>query len=99
VTSLTFLRKFGQNLPETVGGVGQGRCVDDVFIKRLGRSLKYEAVYLHELTDGFTAERVIGAWIDFYNTERRHSALDGQIPAEAYGAEWPLDMKSRILAA
>jgi transposase InsO family protein len=51
------------------------------------------------LTDGFTAERVIGAWIDFYNTERRHSALDGQIPAEAYGAEWPLDMKSRILAA
>jgi len=39
-------------------------------------------LYLHELTDGFKAERVIGAWIDFYNTERPHSSLDGQTPAE-----------------
>jgi putative transposase len=34
-------------------------------------------VYLHELFDGFAAERVIGEWIDFYNTERPHSALAG----------------------
>ena len=40
---------------------GRGRCLDNVFIERLWRSLKYEAVYLHELTDGFAAERVIGA--------------------------------------
>ena len=37
----------------------------------------------HELTDGFAAERVIGEWIDFYNTERPHSSLGGQTPAEA----------------
>ena len=51
---------------------GRGRCMDNIFIERLWRSLKYEAVYLHELTDGFAAERVIGEWIDFYNTERPH---------------------------
>ena len=36
---------------------GRGRCMDNIFIERLWRSLKYEAVYLHELTDGFAAER------------------------------------------
>ena len=56
---------------------GRGRCMDNIFIERLWRSLKYEAVYLHELTDGFHAERVIGEWIGFYNTERPHSSLDG----------------------
>ena len=61
---------------------GRGRCMDNIFIERLWRSLKYEAVYLHELTDGFKAERVIGEWIDFHNTERPHSSLDGQTPAE-----------------
>ncbi len=64
---------------------GRGRCMDNIFIERLWRSLKYEAVYLHDLTDGFKAERVIGEWIDFYNTERPHSALAGRTPAEAYG--------------
>ena len=74
---------------------GRGRCMDNIFIERLWRSLKYEAVYLHELTDGFKAERVIGEWIDFYNTERPHSALDGQTPAEAYGANRPVDMMDK----
>jgi putative transposase len=39
---------------------GRGRCMDNNFIEQLWRSLKYEAVYLHDLTDGFRAERVIG---------------------------------------
>ena len=64
---------------------GRGRYMDNIFIERLWRSLKYEAVYLHELVDGFVAERVIGEWINFYNTERPHSALGGRTPAEAYG--------------
>ena len=74
---------------------GRGRCMDNIFIERLWRSLKYEAVYLHELTDGFKAERVISEWIDFYNTERPHSALAGRTPAEAYGAERPVDMMDK----
>lgn len=63
---------------------GRGRCMDNIFIERLWRSLKYEAVYLHELTGGFRAERVIGDWIDFYNTERPHSVLGDRTPAEAH---------------
>ena len=68
---------------------------DNIFIERLWRSLKYEAVYLHELTDGFKAERVIAEWIGFYNTERPHSALDGRPPAQAYGATRPMDMMDK----
>ena len=78
---------------------GRGRCMDNIFIERLWRSLKYEAVYLHELTDGFVAERVIGDWIDFYNTERPHSALAGRSPAEAYRDRSPVDMMDKPLRA
>jgi putative transposase len=74
---------------------GRGRYMDNIFIERLWRSLKYEAVYLHELTDGFRAERVIREWIDFYNGDRPHSALGGRTPAEAYGAKWPVDMMDK----
>ena len=77
---------------------GRGRCLDNIFIERLWRSLKYEAVYLHEMTDGFAAERVIGEWIEFYNTERPHSALDGQTPAEAYSTGRPVDMMDNASA-
>ena len=63
---------------------GRGRCLDNVFIERLWRSLKYEAVYLHELCDGFEAERVIASWMRFYPQERPHSALGGRTPSEAY---------------
>jgi len=57
-----------KNAETTISMDGRGRCMDNIFIERLWRSLKYEAIYLHELTDGFVAERVIGEWIDFYNT-------------------------------
>jgi putative transposase len=77
---------------------GRGRCMDNIFIERLWRSLKYEAVYLHEMTDGFAAERVIGEWIAFYNTDRPHSALDGATPAEAYATKRPMDMMDKARA-
>ncbi len=82
----------------TISMDGRGRCMDNIFIERLWRSLKYEAIYLFELTDGFKAERVIGEWIDFYNTERPHSALNGQTPAEAYGIGQPMDMMDKASA-
>ena len=82
----------------TISMDGRGRYMDNIFIERLWRSLKYEAVYLHELTDGFKAERVIGDWINFYNTERPHSVHDGQTPAEAYGAGRPVDMMDKAIA-
>ena len=65
---------------------GRGRCLDNVFIERLWRSLKYEAVYLNELEDGFEAQRVIARWIEFYNEVRPHSKLGGRTPEEVYRA-------------
>ena len=63
---------------------GGGRCKDNIFIERLWRSMKYEAVYLHGLSDGFQAQRVIARWMEFYNTQRPHSALADSTPVEAY---------------
>ncbi|MCL7406452.1 IS3 family transposase [Paradonghicola geojensis] len=65
---------------------GRGRYLDNIFIERLWRSLKQEAIYLEEINDGFQARRVIKDWIAFYNTERPHSALDRLTPDDAYWA-------------
>ncbi|EAV41391.1 Transposase and inactivated derivative [Stappia aggregata IAM 12614] len=63
---------------------GRGRCMDNIFIERLWRSLKQEAVYLEDLTDGFKAHRVIRDWMILYNTKRSHSALEHKTPRDAY---------------
>ncbi len=55
-----------------------------IFFESLWRSLKQEAVCLHELADGFVAARVIAEWIIFYNTDRPHTALEKRTPNEAY---------------
>ena len=78
---------------------GRGRCMDNIFIERLWRSLKYEAIYLHEIADGFTARRLIAEWVSVYNTERPHSALGGRTPAEAWRGETPVDMMDKPLRA
>jgi putative transposase len=96
-TSLDFTGTI-ENAGIAISMDGRGRCMDNIFIERLWRSLKYEAVYLHELTDGFVARRVIGEWIDFYNTERPHSALAGRTPAEVYEARQPVDMMDKAIA-
>ncbi len=58
--------------------------MDNVFIERLWRSLKYECAYLHAFETGSEARAGIGRWIDYYNTQRPHSALRRQTPDEAY---------------
>jgi putative transposase len=58
--------------------------LENIFIERLWRSLKQEAVYLHEITDGFQAKRIIDTWIGFYNSERPHTALVKRTPDIAY---------------
>lgn len=63
---------------------GRGRYLDNIFIERLWRSLKQEAIYLEEIQDGFHARKVISNWMTFYNTERPHSALHRRTPDEAY---------------
>ncbi len=69
---------------------GKGRWMDNVFIERLWRSLKYEQVYLSEYATGSEARAGIGWWMDFYNECRPHSSLQDRTPEEAYiddGAE------------
>ncbi len=56
----------------------------NIFIERLWRSLKQEAIYLEEIQDGFQARRVVKNWMAFYNTERPHPALDRHTPDDAY---------------
>jgi len=63
---------------------GRGRWIDNRFIERLWRSLKYECVYLQAFETGTEARRGIGAWINYYNEERPHSGVGGLTPAEAY---------------
>ena len=63
---------------------GRDRYLDNIFIERLWRSLKQEAVYLHETADGFQAKRIIANWIGFYNSEHPHTALDKSTPDVTY---------------
>ena len=63
---------------------GKGQWMDNVFIERLWRSLKYECVYLHAFSDFREAREKIGIWMNYYNDERPHSALEDRTPSEAH---------------
>jgi putative transposase len=62
------------------------RWIDNVFIERLRRPLKYECVYLHTFETGSELRVGLTRWIGYYNADRPHSGLAGQTPDEAYGA-------------
>lgn len=63
---------------------GKGCWRDNVFIERFWRSIKYEEVYLHAYESASQARGGIGTYIEFYNSARPHSALDGRTPDAAY---------------
>lgn len=63
---------------------GKGRCLDNVFVERLWRSLKYEEVYLHAYADMREARQGIGRYLAFYNDKRPHQALGYQTPDAFY---------------
>jgi putative transposase len=63
---------------------GRGRCLDNIFIERLWRSLKYEEVYLRDYVLVPDARTGIGNWFRFYNHERLHQSLDYRTPAALY---------------
>ena len=93
-TSMTFTGRL-QAAGIRISMDGRGRFMDNIFIERLWRSLKYEAIYLHEIADGLTARRLIRDWVVFYNAERPHAALGGRTPAEAYRDRTPVDMMDK----
>ena len=63
---------------------GKGRALDNIFIERLWRTVKYEHIYLHVYTDGHSLFKGLQEYFNFYNTERRHQSLDYKMPAEKY---------------
>ena len=80
---------------------GKGRWMDNVFVERLWRSVKYEEVYLHAYTDVAEAKRRIGDYLDFFNDERPHQALGYSTPSEIHLAslmEWQADVADALAA-
>jgi putative transposase len=70
---------------------GKGRWVDNVFVERLWKSVKYEAVYLHAYDSVAEARQGLQRYFQFYNQRRPHSSLDGQTPNAVYFSSLPLN--------
>src|SRR6202040_2276605 len=68
----------------TISMDGKGRCMDNVFVERLWRSLKYEEVYLHAYATVAEAKAGIGVWLSFYNDERQHQSLGYRTSRQIY---------------
>lgn len=77
---------------------GKGRCLDNVFVERLWRSLKYECVYLHAWETGSQAKAGIAQWMSFYNRQRPHTAHRGLTPAAVYWNTVQPDQQLRRVA-
>ena len=76
---------------------GRGRWMDNVFIERVWRSLKYEEVHLKAYAGGLEARAGIGEWMIFYNTRRFHQALGYKTPMAVWRAgEKAMDMPLRL---
>jgi putative transposase len=65
---------------------GRGRCMDNIFVERLWRSLKYEEVYLKDYASVADARTGIAGYFRFYNHERLHQSLGYRTPAAVYRA-------------
>lgn len=63
---------------------GKGRAIDNIFIERLWRSVKYEHVYLFPAEDGIECYQGLKQYFDYYNKERRHQSLDRERPIDVY---------------
>lgn len=83
-TSLAFTGRL-EKCGVAVSMDGRGRALDNVFVERLWRSVKYENVYLRDYETPRAAERGLAAYFRFYNELRPHQSLAYRTPAEAYG--------------
>jgi putative transposase len=63
---------------------GKGRCLDNVFVERLWRTVKYEEIYLKSYHTLIDAQTQLDTYFNFYNQHRPHSTHDGATPAEVY---------------
>jgi putative transposase len=63
---------------------GKGRAIDNIFIERFWRTLKYDYVYLHPAADGLELYQGIKQYIHYYNHELHHQGIDRRVPADLY---------------
>jgi putative transposase len=85
-TSAAFLDELS-NRGVRISMDGKGRFLDNIFIERLWRSLKYEEVYIKAYGSVAEARQGIGAWFGFYNGKRPHQALDYRTPRAVHQGE------------
>jgi len=71
----------------TISMDGKGRCMDNIFIERLWRSVKYEKIFLEEFETVSDLLAGLKEYFDFYNYERPHQSFSGKTPAEMYWGE------------
>ena len=62
----------------------KGRAIDNIFIERLWRTVKYEHIYLHVADNGLKLYTGLSDYFEFYNNDRPHQSLNYQTPAECY---------------
>ena len=77
----------------------RGRCMDNIFIERLWRSVKHECIYLNAFETGSQVHSGLTRWIGYCHADRPHSALDGQTPSEVYDSSDQSGSVDRQLAA
>ena len=63
---------------------GKGRAIDNIFIERFWRSLKYDYVYLHPAKDGIELYQGLKTYFNYYNNEQHHQGIGRRIPAKLY---------------
>lgn len=84
-TSLAFTGVLkGKGIPISMDG--RGRAIDNIFVERLWRSVKYEDIYLKEYVTVSELNQGLSAYFQFYNGERPHQALSYQTPGQVYAA-------------
>jgi putative transposase len=69
---------------------GKGRAMDNIFIERLWRSVKYEEIYLNEYESVYELRQALKRYFQFYNHERPHQSLGDRSPSEVYNLEMPI---------
>ena len=83
-TALSFTQYVTEKQNIQLSMDGKGRAIDNVFIERLWRSLKYEHVYIKQPTDGLECYKGLKEWFQNYNHQRRHQNLDYEHPINIY---------------
>ena len=83
-TSDEFTQFVLEDMEACISMDGKGRAIDNIFIERLWRSVKYEHVYLYPASDGLECYSGLKEYFEYYNNTRRHQSLDDETPSTVY---------------